>query len=648
MNYYICSELNLIRMKILSIHDLEKIRRSAETALRLREESNDKVTENSCGLALGSQHLQILICGGTGCKASSSHLIADNLNKILKESGIADKVEVITTGCFGFCEKGPIVKIIPDNTFYTQVTPEDAEEIVKEHIIGGKKIERLLYTDPKTEQKVSDSKHMDFYRKQLRIALRNCGFIDPENIEEYIARNGYVALANYLLNHTPDRVIDVIKRSGLRGRGGGGFPTGLKWELTARQESDIKYVVCNADEGDPGAFMDRSIMEGDPHSIIEAMALCGYSIGASKGLVYIRAEYPLAIHRLKTAITQAREYGLLGGHILGTDFCFDIDIRYGAGAFVCGEETALIHSMEGKRGEPTLKPPFPAESGYQNKPTNVNNVETLANIPIILINGAEWFASIGTERSKGTKVFALAGKINNVGLIEVPMGTTLREVIYEIGGGIKGDKKFKAVQTGGPSGGCLTEKHLDTPIDFDNLLAAGSMMGSGGMIVMDEDDCMVSVSRFYLDFTVEESCGKCTPCRIGNKRLLELLNKITEGRGTEKDLDTLATLGQVIKDTALCGLGQTSPNPVLSTLDNFYDEYLEHVRDKTCRAKQCKSLLTYTINPEHCIGCHLCAKNCPADAISGLVRKPHVINPDKCIKCGMCMARCKFKAILVC
>ena len=648
MNYYICSELNLIRMKILSIHDLEKIRRSAETALRLREESNDKVTENSCGLALGSQHLQILICGGTGCKASSSHLIADNLNKILKENGITDKVEVITTGCFGFCEKGPIVKIIPDNTFYTQVTPEDAEEIVKEHIIGGKKIERLLYTDPKTEQKVSDSKHMDFYRKQLRIALRNCGFIDPENIEEYIARNGYVALANYLLNHTPDKVIDVIKRSGLRGRGGGGFPTGLKWELTARQESDIKYVVCNADEGDPGAFMDRSIMEGDPHSIIEAMALCGYSIGASKGLVYIRAEYPLAIHRLKTAIAQAREYGLLGGHILGTDFCFDIDIRYGAGAFVCGEETALIHSMEGKRGEPTLKPPFPAESGYQNKPTNVNNVETLANIPIILINGAEWFASIGTERSKGTKVFALAGKINNVGLIEVPMGTTLREVIYEIGGGIKGDKKFKAVQTGGPSGGCLTEKHLDTPIDFDNLLAAGSMMGSGGMIVMDEDDCMVSVARFFLDFTVEESCGKCTPCRIGNKRLLELLNKITEGKATEKDLQTLQTLGKVIKDTALCGLGQTSPNPVLSTLDNFYDEYIEHVRDKTCRAKQCKSLLTYYINPDLCIGCHLCAKNCPADAIIGLPRKPHTVLPGKCIKCGMCMARCKFNAISVC
>ena len=635
-------------MKILSIHDLEKIRKSAATALRLREESNDKVTENSCGLTLGSQHLQILICGGTGCKASSSHTIADNLNKALEENGIADKVEVITTGCFGFCEKGPIVKIIPDNTFYIQVTPEDAEEIVREHIIRGKRIERLLFTDPKTEQKVSDSKHMDFYRKQMRIALRNCGFIDPENIEEYIARNGYAALADSLFNHTPEEIIDEIKRSGLRGRGGGGFPTGMKWELTAKQQAALKYVVCNADEGDPGAFMDRSIMEGDPHSIIEAMALCGYSIGASQGLVYIRAEYPLAIPRLKTAIMQAREYGLLGENILGTGFNFDINIRYGAGAFVCGEETALIHSMEGKRGEPTLKPPFPAESGYQGRPTNVNNVETLANIPIILINGAEWFASIGTERSKGTKVFALAGKINNVGLIEVPMGTTLREVIYEIGGGIKGGKQFKAVQTGGPSGGCLTEKHLDTPIDFDNLLAAGSMMGSGGMIVMDEDDCMVSVARFFLDFTVEESCGKCTPCRIGNKRLLELLNKITEGKATEKDLQTLQTLGKVIKDTALCGLGQTSPNPVLSTLDNFYDEYVEHVRDKTCRAKQCKSLLTYYINPDTCIGCHLCAKNCPADAITGLPRKPHTVLPEKCIKCGMCMARCKFNAISVC
>ena len=634
-------------MKVLTIHDLKIIKKRAEGTLLLREESNETVAAQCCGLALGTEHLQILICGGTGCKASDSHIIAERLQQALERNNIADKVDIITTGCFGFCEKGPIVKIIPDNTFYTQVVPDDADEIVGEHIIGGRKIERLLYIDPKTEKTVSDSKHMDFYRKQMRIALRNCGFIDPENIEEYIALDGYMALADSLLHKKPEEVIDVIKRSGLRGRGGGGFPTGKKWEFAHKQQADMKYVVCNADEGDPGAFMDRSIMEGDPHSIVEAMAVCGYSIGSPKGLVYIRAEYPLAIQRLKIAIAQAREYGLLGKNIFGTDFSFDIEIRYGAGAFVCGEETALIHSMEGKRGEPTLKPPFPAEAGYLGKPTNVNNVETLANIPIILTKGAEWFASIGTERSKGTKVFALAGKINNVGLIEVPMGTTLREVIYEIGGGIKGGKKFKAVQTGGPSGGCLTEKHLDTPIDFDNLLAEGSMMGSGGMIVMDEDDCMVSVSRFYLDFTVEESCGKCTPCRIGNKRLLELLNKITEGRGTMKDLDALSTLGKVIKDTALCGLGQTSPNPVLSTLNNFYDEYVEHVRDKTCRAKQCKSLLTYTINPELCIGCHLCFKHCPADAILGDVRKPHVINPDKCIKCGMCMARCKFKAINV-
>jgi NADP-reducing hydrogenase subunit HndC len=635
-------------MKILSMQDLEKVKKSAQSLLCLREESDKEAAKESCGLALGTQHLQILTCGGTGCKASNSRAIAENLNKCIQENGIADKVEVITTGCFGFCEKGPIVKIIPDNTFYTQVKAEDAEEIVKEHIIGGKRIERLLFVDPKNGAKVSDSKHMDFYRKQKRIALRNCGFINPENIEEYIGRNGYMSLAECLLNKTPEEVIDIVKRSGLRGRGGGGFPTGKKWELTHKQQADVKYVVCNADEGDPGAFMDRSIMEGDPNSIVEAMAICGYAIGACHGLIYIRAEYPLAIHRLQVAIKQANEWGLLGNNIFGTDFNFDITLRYGAGAFVCGEETALIHSMEGKRGEPTLKPPFPAESGYKGKPTNVNNVETFANIPAIFENGPEWFASIGTERSKGTKVFALAGKINNVGLIEVPMGTTLREVIYEIGGGIKGGKKFKAVQTGGPSGGCLTEKHLDLPIDYDNLLAAGSMMGSGGMIVMDEDDCMVSVARFYLDFTVGESCGKCVPCRIGNKRLLEILNKITEGRGTEEDLEKLETLGKVIKDTALCGLGQTSPNPVLSTLDNFHDEYLEHVRDKTCRAKQCKSMLSYYINPDICVGCHLCAKNCPADAISGIPRKPHTIIPDKCIKCGMCMSRCKFKAITIC
>ena len=631
----------------MTTEDLKAVKAGASKRLLLREQG-DRTTDGLChGLGPGTEHLQVLICGGTGCKASSSATICEKIREKLKEKGIDSQVDVVTTGCFGFCEKGPVVKIIPDNTFYTQVKPEDAEEIVTGHIIGGRRVERLLYEDPKTGEHVSDYKHIGFYRKQMRVALRNCGFIDPENIEEYIARDGYMALADCILNKTPEDVIDEVTRSGLRGRGGGGFPTGVKWGFARKSVSDIKYVVCNADEGDPGAFMDRSIMEGDPHSIVEAMAICGYSTGSSRGLVYIRAEYPLAIHRLKTAIAQAREYGLLGEDILGSGFSFDIEIRYGAGAFVCGEETALIHSMEGKRGEPTMKPPFPAESGYLGKPTNVNNVETFANIPVILTRGAGWFSSIGTAKSKGTKVFALAGKINNVGLIEVPMGTTLREVIYEIGGGIKGGNKFKAVQTGGPSGGCLTEKHLDIPIDFDTLLAEGSMMGSGGMIVMDEDDCMVSVARFYLDFTVEESCGKCTPCRIGNKRMLETLNKITEGRGTEADLKTLSVLGKVIKDTALCGLGQTSPNPVLSTLNNFYDEYLEHVRDHKCRARQCKALLTYSIDSSLCIGCHLCAKNCPADAIIGDVRKPHVINPNKCIRCGMCMARCRFKAISV-
>lgn len=632
-------------MKICSFHDLKEIRRKASSLLALREACSCRVDENCCSLNTGTPRMQLLVCGGTGCKASASHQLTDNLVFAINQAGLTEQIDVIVTGCFGFCEKGPIVKVIPDNTFYVQVMPEDAEAIVKEHLIGGHRVERLLFVDPKTSHLISDSKHMDFYRKQLRIALRNCGLIDPENIEEYIARGGYDALADCMLNRTPTEVIDTIKRSGLRGRGGGGFPTGVKWEFAMNQPEKEKYVVCNADEGDPGAFMDRSIMEGDPHSVIEAMIICGHSIGANTGLVYIRAEYPLAIQRLKIAIDQARQYGLLGENIFGTDFSFDIEIRLGAGAFVCGEETALIHSMEGKRGEPTLKPPFPAEKGYKGKPTNVNNVETLANIPIILTNGAEWFASIGTERSKGTKVFALAGKINNVGLIEVPMGTTLREVIYDIGGGIKGGKKFKAVQTGGPSGGCLTEKHLDTPIDFDNLLAAGSMMGSGGMIVMDEDDCMVSVARFYLDFTVEESCGKCTPCRIGNKRLLEILNKITQGKGENVDLQTLSTLGKVIKDTALCGLGQTSPNPVLSTLDNFYDEYVEHIKLKKCRAKQCKALLTYAIDPNSCTGCHLCARHCPVEAIVGVPRKPHIILSDKCIRCGMCLARCKFNAI---
>jgi len=591
--------------------------------------------------------MHLLVCGGTGCHASESESLLSHLKAILVDKGLENEVQVIATGCFGFCEKGPIVKVMPDNTFYTQVTPADAREIIEEHVIKGRKVNRLLYVDPENKEHIADSKHMGFYKKQLRIALRNCGFIDPENIDEYISRDGYEALAKCLTEMTPQQVIEIMKKSGLRGRGGGGFPTGLKWEITSKSVSDVKYVVCNADEGDPGAFMDRSILEGDPHSVIEAMAICGYCIGASNGLVYIRAEYPLAIERLKIAIKQSREYGLLGDDIMGTGFKFDIELRYGAGAFVCGEETALIHSMEGLRGEPTVKPPFPSVSGYYEKPTNVNNVETFASVPVIINNGADWFASIGTEKSKGTKVFALAGKINNVGLIEVPMGTTLREVIFEIGGGIKDGKKFKAVQTGGPSGGCLTAKHLDTPIDYDTLIACGSMMGSGGMIVMDEDDCMVSMAKFYLDFTVEESCGKCSPCRIGNKRLYEILDKITKGNGTREDIDRLRNLSYVIKDTALCGLGQTSPNPVLSTIDNFWDEYLEHVNDKKCRSGQCKALLQYVIDPDNCVGCTACARNCPVNAISGERKGIHVIDQTTCIKCGACLEKCKFNAVFI-
>ena len=589
----------------------------------------------------------ILICGGTGCHASQSAVIKENFEKLLKENNLENDVQVIGTGCFGFCEKGPIVKILPDNTFYTQVKPTDCEEIIKEHIIKGRKVNRLLYLDPKTQEHKDDSKHMGFYKKQLRIALRNCGFINPENIDEYIARDGYKALATVLEKNDPEWTIDVIKKSGLRGRGGAGFPTGLKWELCRKSQADQKYMICNADEGDPGAFMDRSILEGDPNTLIEAMTIGGFCIGATKGLVYIRAEYPLAIHRLQIAIGQAREYGLLGKDILGSGFDFDIELRYGAGAFVCGEETALIHSMEGLRGEPTFKPPFPAVEGYLKKPSNVNNVETFANIPVIINKGWEWFSSIGTEKSKGTKVFALAGQINNVGLIEVPMGITLREVIYEIGGGIKNGKKFKAVQTGGPSGGCLTEKFLDTPIDYENLIAAGSMMGSGGMIVMDETSCMVSVAKFYLDFTVEESCGKCSPCRIGNKRLHEILTKITDGNGTMQDLDELRNLAHVIKDSALCGLGQTSPNPVLSTIDNFWDEYVAHVTEKKCPAGQCKALKQYIIDPDKCKGCTACARNCPVNAISGTVKNPHTIDQSACIKCGTCYEKCKFNAISI-
>ncbi len=577
--------------------------------------------------------MHLLVCGGTGCKSQKSDQLSEKLKKELSKQGLEDTVQVIMTGCFGFCEKGPIVKVMPDNTFYTQVKPEDAEVIVEEHVIKGRRVERLLYTD--------------FNKKQLRIALRNCGVIDPEIIDEYIARDGYRALGEVLANQTPEETIELMKASGLRGRGGAGFPAGLKWDFARKNEADQKYVVCNADEGDPGAFMDRSILEGDPHAVLEAMAIIGRCIGADMGYIYIRAEYPLAIARLKIAIGQAREYGLLGKDILGSGFNFDIDLKYGAGAFVCGEETALIHSMEGERGEPTLKPPFPAESGYMGKPTNVNNVETLANVPVIILKGAEWFSSIGTETSKGTKVFALAGKINNVGLIEVPMGTTLREVIFEIGGGIKDGKKFKAVQTGGPSGGCLTEKHLDTPIDYENLIANGSMMGSGGMIVMDEDDCMVSIARFYLDFTVEESCGKCAPCRIGNKRLHELLQRICEGKGEESDLVRLRNLGEVIKDTSLCGLGQSSPNPILSTMENFPEEYLSHVVDKKCTSGVCTDLLEYFIVEENCIGCTACARACPVGCISGERKEPHLINPDTCIKCGACMEKCKFDAVIL-
>lgn len=589
--------------------------------------------------------MQLLLCGGTGCRAAESDELKRSLEYWIDEVGMEEDVQVVHTGCFGFCEKGPILKILPDNTFYVGVVPADAEELVKEHLVKGRVVSRLLFHDPVTKKEVSQSGDMNFYKKQLRIALRNCGFINPENIQEYISRDGYFALGKCLTQLSPKEVINEVVKSGLRGRGGGGFPTGLKWEITRNSEADQKYVVCNADEGDPGAFMDRSILEGDPHSVIEAMAICGYCIGSNKGLVYIRAEYPLAIERLKIALQQAREYGLLGEDILGTGFSFNIEIRLGAGAFVCGEETALIHSMEGLRGEPTFKPPFPSVSGYMGKPTNVNNVETFANIPVIINKGAEWFSSIGTAKSKGTKVFALAGKINNVGLIEVPMGTTLREVIYDIGGGIRGGKKFKSVQTGGPSGGCLTTAFLDTPIDYDNLVAAGSMMGSGGMIVMDEDDCMVSIAKFYLEFTLEESCGKCSPCRIGNKRLHEILEKITSGNGEIVDIERLKLLSNVIKDTSLCGLGQTSPNPVLSTILNFEDEYMAHVVDRRCPAGKCKDLLKYEIIEDLCTGCTLCFRNCPVGAITGERRQPHYIDQALCTHCGICFEKCKFNAI---
>ena len=590
--------------------------------------------------------MDILVCGGTGCHASGGIDVIENFKELLNANGLQNDVQVVNTGCFGFCEKGPIVKVMPDNVFYIEVTPEKAKLIIEEHIIKGNVVEEYVYKEPETNHILPKQDDLPFYKKQVRIALRNCGLINPENIKEYIAVDGYLALGKALMEMTPEEVIDEVKKSGLRGRGGGGFPTGVKWEAARKTKSDVKYVICNADEGDPGAFMDRSILEGDPHSILEAMAITGYCIGASQGYIYIRAEYPLAIERLRVAIEQSYERGLLGKNILGSDFSFDIALKYGAGAFICGEETALISSIEGNRGEPIVKPPYPAESGLWNKPTNINNVETLANICPILLKGSQWFSSIGTEKSKGTKVFALAGKINNVGLVEVPMGITLREIIYELGGGIRNHKEFKAVQTGGPSGGCIPAKHLDIPIDYEHLTAIGSMMGSGGMIVMDEDDCMVNISKFYLEFSVDESCGRCTACRIGNKRLFEILEKISQGKATMEDLHNLKELSNVIKDSALCGLGQTSPNPVLSTMNFFWDEYVAHVEDKNCPAGVCTDLLSYSIISEKCIGCTACTRVCPVNAISGELKKPHSINKDLCIKCGACVSKCKFNAII--
>ena len=585
----------------------------------------------------------VLVCGGTGCESSKADDIFNNLKAEVANAGIENDVQVVKTGCFGFCEKGPIVKVLPEDAFYVEVKPEDAEEIVKETLVKGRIVKRLAYAD-ESGKTSAIPEEIGFYQKQMRIVLRNCGLIDPEKIDEYIARDGYAALEKVLFEMTPDEVIEEMKISGLRGRGGAGFPTWMKWNFTKQVESDVKYIVCNADEGDPGAYMDRSTLEGDPHSILEAMAIAGYAVGAQQGFIYIRAEYPLAIKRLEIAMAQAREYGLLGQNILGSNFSFDIEIRLGAGAFVCGEETALLASIEGKRGMPTPKPPFPAVCGLWKKPTVINNVETWANVPVIITKGGKWFASIGTEKSSGTKVFALTGKIKNSGLVEVPMGTTLREIVYDIGGGIKGGKAFKAVQTGGPSGGVITAKMIDTPIDFDNLIAAGSMMGSGGMIVMDEDDCIIDVAKFYQEFCVEESCGKCSPCRIGTRKLYDILTKISEGKGTMQDLDQLKEIGEAMKRAALCGLGQTAPNPVLSSLHYFYDEYLEHIQDKKCRAGKCKKLITYTIN-DNCRGCTLCARKCPVNCISGEVRQKHTIDATKCIKCGECMKNCKFDAI---
>ena len=615
-----------------SLEEIHKIREEKRKELDLRVNTKADTREK-----------HILVCHGTGCTSSKSPEILENFRKILKEKNITN-VRVIKTGCFGLCAKGPIVIIRPEDTFYALVTPEDCEEIIETHIVKGERVERLLCKDIDGTV-VNSLDELNFYKKQKRIALKNCGVVNPEEIDEYIAFDGYKALEKVLKEMTQDEVIDVIKDSGLRGRGGAGFPTGKKWELTKASEGDQKYVVCNADEGDPGAFMDRSILEGDPHSVLEAMAIAGYAIGANKGYIYVRAEYPIAVQRLKIAIEQARDYGILGEDIFDTDFSFDIEIRLGAGAFVCGEETALLESIEGKRGQPRVKPPYPAQSGLWGKPTLINNVETYANIAQIILNGAEWYSSIGTETSKGTKVFALGGNVNNIGLVEVPMGTTLREIIYDIGGGIPNGREFKAAQTGGPSGGCIPKEHLDTPIDYESLKQIGSMMGSGGLIVMDDTKCMVALAKFYLDFTVSESCGKCTPCRIGTKRMLEILERLCNGEGEELDLYKLEKLAANIQKSSVCGLGQTAPNPVVSTMKYFREEFREHAVKKECRTKECKAMAKIVINEEKCKGCGLCQKHCPVNAIDGSGRDKRIINQEKCIKCGTCIASCPFHAI---
>lgn len=619
--------------------DLQKIREDMKDIVAIRQEYKDNGQKKE-------SKFHVLVCGETGCMSSGSEKIVSVLQKELEARGLQEEIEVVKTGCFGLCAIGPIMIVYPDGCFYSEIKPSDVKEIVEEHLINGRIVKRLLYHDTINEDgSLRSFNETKFYKKQLRVARRNCGLINPESIDEYIAYDGYKALEKVLTQMTPQEVVDEIKRSGLRGRGGGGFPTGTKWEFARKTPGDKKYVACNADEGDPGAFMDRSALEGDPHSIIEAMAIAAYAIGSDEGYVYVRAEYPNAVRRLKIAIKQAKEYGLLGKNIFGTDFSFDIEIRLGAGAFVCGEETALMTSIEGHRGEPRPRPPFPAVKGLFGKPTILNNVETYANIPAIILKGADWFASMGTEKSKGTKVFALGGKITNTGLVEIPMGTTLREIIEEIGGGVPHGKKFKAAQTGGPSGGCIPAKHIDLPIDYDNLISIGSMMGSGGLIVMDEDNCMVDIAKFFLGFTVDESCGKCAPCRIGTRRLHEILQRITEGKGKMEDLDTLEELCLHIKNNALCGLGQTAPNPVLSTLRYFRDEYEAHVKEKRCPAGVCKHLLSYEIDAGKCIGCTLCAKVCPVGAITGTLKSPHVIDKQKCTKCGACVEKCKFKAI---